>query len=97
MLQVNLLSDNYFLTRMSPNRMYSCHMCPAAYKYATHLKRHLLIHSGRRFTCHICHKTYSRKDTLKAHMDISHPKAASREDDQDKPDTNPPVSQLEQI
>jgi len=53
----------------SPNRPFSCDMCPLSFNRQHDLKRHRETHSGEKpFPCGACGKTFTRKDALKRHQ-----------------------------
>lgn len=44
-------------TKSSPDRLHRCHLCNEAFRRPSHLKIHLLSHSGERpFKCNLCEK-----------------------------------------
>ncbi|KAM4740720.1 uncharacterized protein FYW61_002402 [Anableps anableps] len=48
-----------------------CHVCGKTFTTATHLKRHMLIHTGQRpHCCKECGKTFARGECLRIHMRI---------------------------
>ncbi|MED6282125.1 hypothetical protein CHARACLAT_028806 [Characodon lateralis] len=48
-----------------------CHVCGKTFTTATHLKRHMLIHTGQRpHRCKECGKTFARGECLRIHMRI---------------------------
>ena len=50
-------------------RPYTCEMCGRKFIRATHLRRHMRIHTGEKpFACHICGRRYARGDYLRAHI-----------------------------
>lgn len=50
-------------------RPYNCEMCGRKFIRATHLRRHMRIHTGEKpFSCHICGRRYARGDYLRAHI-----------------------------
>lgn len=52
-----------------PERPYPCEVCGRKFIRATHLRRHMRIHTGEKpFACHICGRRYARGDYLRAHI-----------------------------
>ena len=52
-----------------PERPFLCNVCSHRFIRATHLRRHMRIHTGEKpFTCHICGQRYARGDYLRAHI-----------------------------
>lgn len=52
-----------------PDRPYPCEVCGRKFIRATHLRRHMRIHTGEKpFACHICGRRYARGDYLRAHI-----------------------------
>ena len=52
-----------------PERPFLCNVCNHRFIRATHLRRHMRIHTGEKpFTCHICGQRYARGDYLRAHI-----------------------------
>ena len=52
-----------------PERPFLCTVCNHRFIRATHLRRHMRIHTGEKpFTCHICGQRYARGDYLRAHI-----------------------------
>ena len=52
-----------------PERPYPCEICGRKFIRATHLRRHMRIHTGEKpFACHICGRRYARGDYLRAHI-----------------------------
>ena len=52
-----------------PDRPFVCDMCGRKFIRATHLRRHVRIHTGEKpFACHICGRRYARGDYLRAHI-----------------------------
>lgn len=50
-------------------RPYACEVCSRKFIRATHLRRHMRIHTGEKpFACHICGRRYARGDYLRAHI-----------------------------
>lgn len=50
-------------------KMHKCKECSKEFSRATHLKRHMMIHSDDRpFTCTKCDKSFRRADHLQAHQ-----------------------------
>lgn len=54
---------------VEPDRPYPCKVCGRKFIRATHLRRHMRIHTGEKpFACHICGRRYARGDYLRAHI-----------------------------
>ena len=54
---------------VEPERPYPCEVCGRKFIRATHLRRHMRIHTGEKpFACHICGRRYARGDYLRAHI-----------------------------
>ena len=54
---------------MEPDRPFPCEVCGRKFIRATHLRRHMRIHTGEKpFACHICGRRYARGDYLRAHI-----------------------------
>ena len=52
-----------------PERPFECEFCHRKFIRATHLRRHMRIHTGEKpFACHICGRRYARGDYLRAHI-----------------------------
>ncbi|KAL5491040.1 hypothetical protein EMCRGX_G016255 [Ephydatia muelleri] len=52
-----------------PDRPFICDICGRKFIRATHLRRHVRIHTGEKpFACHICGRRYARGDYLRAHI-----------------------------
>lgn len=52
-----------------PERPFECEHCQRKFIRATHLRRHMRIHTGEKpFACHICGRRYARGDYLRAHI-----------------------------
>lgn len=57
------------LQEQEPDRPFVCEMCGRKFIRATHLRRHVRIHTGEKpFACHICGRRYARGDYLRAHI-----------------------------
>lgn len=55
--------------KKEPERPFLCEVCNHRFIRATHLRRHMRIHTGEKpFTCHICGQRYARGDYLRAHI-----------------------------
>lgn len=55
--------------KKEPERPFLCDVCNHRFIRATHLRRHMRIHTGEKpFTCHICGQRYARGDYLRAHI-----------------------------
>ena len=55
--------------KREPERPFVCEVCSHRFIRATHLRRHMRIHTGEKpFTCHICGQRYARGDYLRAHI-----------------------------
>lgn len=51
------------------SRPHRCSMCPSAFKKSSHLKQHILSHTGeRRFQCLQCHRRFISSGVLKNHI-----------------------------
>ena len=54
---------------LEPDRPFACEVCDRKFIRATHLRRHMRIHTGEKpFACHICGRRYARGDYLRAHI-----------------------------
>jgi len=54
---------------LEPERPFPCDVCGRKFIRATHLRRHMRIHTGEKpFACHICGRRYARGDYLRAHI-----------------------------
>ena len=54
---------------VEPDRPFPCEVCGRKFIRATHLRRHMRIHTGEKpFACHICGRRYARGDYLRAHI-----------------------------
>lgn len=54
---------------LEPDRPFACEVCERKFIRATHLRRHMRIHTGEKpFACHICGRRYARGDYLRAHI-----------------------------
>lgn len=55
--------------QLEPDRPFPCGVCGRKFIRATHLRRHMRIHTGEKpFACHICGRRYARGDYLRAHI-----------------------------
>ena len=62
-------SENEVECRTEPERPFPCSVCGRKFIRATHLRRHMRIHTGEKpFFCHICGRRYARGDYLRAHI-----------------------------
>lgn len=54
-----------------PKKIFQCPTCGRVFPRSTALKRHLVIHSGKRpFKCFICGRGFTQGGNLKTHMKI---------------------------
>lgn len=61
--------ENEVECHTEPERPYPCSVCGRKFIRATHLRRHMRIHTGEKpFFCHICGRRYARGDYLRAHI-----------------------------
>lgn len=57
------------VVEVEPERPFPCEVCGRKFIRATHLRRHMRIHTGEKpFACHICGRRYARGDYLRAHI-----------------------------
>ncbi|XP_053711659.1 zinc finger protein OZF-like isoform X2 [Synchiropus splendidus] len=48
-----------------------CHICGKVFRHNNHLRRHLLVHSGKKpFKCFICARGFTQRGNLKTHMKV---------------------------
>ena len=61
--------ENEVECHTEPDRPFPCSVCGRKFIRATHLRRHMRIHTGEKpFFCHICGRRYARGDYLRAHI-----------------------------
>ena len=61
--------ENEVECQTEPDRPFPCSVCGRKFIRATHLRRHMRIHTGEKpFFCHICGRRYARGDYLRAHI-----------------------------
>lgn len=61
--------ENEVECHTEPERPFPCNVCGRKFIRATHLRRHMRIHTGEKpFFCHICGRRYARGDYLRAHI-----------------------------
>ena len=59
---------------LSHGATFKCDYCEKAFKTATYLKVHSVIHSGEKpFVCEICEAAFNRRDKLKRHALVHNP------------------------
>ncbi|XP_066254819.1 zinc finger protein 431-like [Euwallacea similis] len=49
-----------------------CHLCNKVFKYDTHLRAHIKIHSELKFPCQYCNKIFPNMTKLRKHVNRSH-------------------------
>ncbi|XP_064627526.1 uncharacterized protein LOC135487574 isoform X19 [Lineus longissimus] len=65
-------------TSNNPSKILFCRYCEKAFAWRSHLKRHLLIHTGnRQFICKECGATFKRRDHWKEHVSRHQKEGAS--------------------
>ena len=65
----NAEAANEVECQTEPDRPFPCSVCGRKFIRATHLRRHMRIHTGEKpFFCHICGRRYARGDYLRAHI-----------------------------
>ena len=65
----NVEGANEVECQTEPDRPFPCSVCGRKFIRATHLRRHMRIHTGEKpFFCHICGRRYARGDYLRAHI-----------------------------
>ena len=52
--------------------MHCCEVCDYKTPKASHMKRHTMIHTGKKFKCDKCPKSFNEKGKLKTHMMSKH-------------------------
>lgn len=63
-----ILPDTDVRTTGDPESSFQCDKCSKMFSRLTHLKRHLVIHSGvKPFMCEVCKKGFTRLDHLRIH------------------------------
>ena len=50
------------------NSDFTCDLCPKTYTERRSLKRHKLLHEGKKFECNFCKNQFTRKFKLKNHV-----------------------------
>ena len=64
-----IVSDNI---TDEPVTMHSCEFCDYKTPKLSHIKRHKMIHTGKKFKCDKCPKSFNEKNKLKVHMNSKH-------------------------
>jgi len=62
-----------WMRKKGEDLQHKCSFCPYASKSASHLKYHVMIHTGEKpFRCSLCEKTFRQKAHLKVHVRSYH-------------------------
>ncbi|XP_078146418.1 uncharacterized protein LOC139933635 [Centroberyx gerrardi] len=77
-----------------PKKNYDCPTCGRVFSHNTALRRHLVIHSGKRpFKCSICGRGFTQSGNLKTHMKVHRGELPSGAAVQEKrPPEEPPIT-----
>jgi uncharacterized Zn-finger protein len=59
------------ISKSSPQKRFACSQCDMAFTGTSHLKRHMLTHTGvRPYSCSYCSKSYTQSNDLMKHLKI---------------------------